>query len=160
MNEPDNLPVVLVVDDIPDIRELIETGVDKYRPGFKVVFTETAEDALKLIETQTVSAVVLDVNLMGDSGASLAADLHEKYPHINKAFLTAYDRSMTHKHAEELEMEVWSKPITMQKLMECICCLLRGEPSSCDERPLTARLKSPITMPDVIRKITNSILFL
>lgn len=150
------LPLVLFVDDVPDIRGLIEAGVRTYQPAFRVAFADTSDAALEVLCSVAVSAAVLDVNLTGESGASLAAVMHDNYPLVPKAFLTAYDRSVTHEHAEEFEMEVWTKPITMPKLISCVYSLLARSPSECDKRPGSSGT-ALVTMPDVLRKITSSV---
>lgn len=154
------LPLVLFVEDQQDVRDLYERAAEHYRPSFCVRSVGTADEALEVVKQGEVAAVVMDVNLVGESGATLAEVLHEHYPHIPKAFLTAYDRSITHEHAEEFGMEVWSKPIEMPKLIACVYCLLGRRPSACDDRrrgPRTGR--GPVTMPDVLRKITNGLFF-
>lgn len=155
------LPLVLFVDDVPDIRQLIEQGMKVYQPAFCAVFAETADEALKIIASQPVAAAILDVNLMGESGATVAAVLHEHYPYIPKVFFTAYDRSVTHEHAAEFGMEVLSKTITMPRLITAIYCLLSHRPVDCNERTASESLStSPVSMPAVLRKITSSVFFL
>lgn len=111
------LPVVLFVDDMPDIREYFEICIPKYHPKFEPIFADSREAALHAIRQRLPAAVILDVNLVGETGMSIAEDLHEHYPHILKAVLTAYDRSVTRANAEEFGMEVWSKPILMPELI-------------------------------------------
>ena len=111
------LPVVLFVDDQPDIREYFEICIPKYHPRFEPIFADSREAALRAIRQRQPAAVILDVNLVGETGMSVAEDMREFYPHILKAVLTAYDRSVTRANAEEFGMEVWSKPILMPELI-------------------------------------------
>jgi CheY-like chemotaxis protein len=160
MSETTSLPLVLFVDDVDDIRAMVEHGMKVYQPAFRTVFAETADEALNIIASQPVAAAILDVNLLGESGATVAAVLHEHYPHIVKAFLTAYDRSVTHENAEEFGMEVLTKPITMPQLISSIYCLLSHRKTDCNElKSSNGFSKSPVSMPEVLRKITSSVFF-
>lgn len=124
------LPLVLFVDDMPDIRKYFEIGVERYRPRFEAVFAEDRESALRVIRDQRPAAVILDVNLSGETGMSIAEDLHEHYPHVLKAVLTAYNLSKTRESADEFGMDVWSKPILMPELIEKVEALLASAPAA------------------------------
>ena len=54
-------PVILVVEDDPQLRELYKTALST--AGFAVVAVEDGVDALRFVERQTPAAVVLDLGL-------------------------------------------------------------------------------------------------
>jgi DNA-binding NtrC family response regulator len=156
----ENLPLVLFLDDIPDIREMLELKQKARDLPFEPVFAGSQDEALAIVHNMPIVAAILDVNLMGESGASVAEQLHLHYPHIRKVFLTAYDRAMVHESAEEFEMDVIVKPITMQDLIKCVMSLIRDGKVNCDaarEAHRLARRTGPLTMPSALRKITSSI---
>lgn len=155
-------PLVLFVDDLRDIRELLEAWWALGKLPFEPIFAHSQDEALRLVHDHpALVAAVLDVNLMGENGASVAEVLHQHYPHIHKAFLTAYDRPVTQEHAEEFQMDVISKPIAIQDLIECVMSLVREGKANCDQakrdhRRLRADTKPP-TMPPVLREITKMV---
>lgn len=68
MTEP--LPLVLVVDDMPETRRLMRRVLERGR--FRVAEAGTGEDALKVIATARPEVVVLDLRLPGMSGLDVA----------------------------------------------------------------------------------------
>lgn len=130
MSETQSKPLVLFVDDVPDIREFMGVWARKFPLPFDAAFAENRESALRVIRERRPAAVVLDVNLSGETGISIAEDLRDGYPEIAKAVLTAYGLAMTRESAEELGMDVWSKPITMPELIEKVKALLAARPGA------------------------------
>lgn len=80
---------LLVVDDEPDIREILQVNLEA--AGYEVITAPSAEEAIPLLDN-TVSLILLDVMLGGMSGYSmvrkLRQELHNSVPVI---FLTAKD---------------------------------------------------------------------
>lgn len=118
-------PLVLFVDDQPDLKELVELGTRLYDPPFTTAFASNVEDALRVVRERKPAAVIIDVNLSGETGMDVAESLHEFHPEIVKAVLTAYDRTTTHANAEQFGMEVWGKPLkNVVELIERVVGLL------------------------------------
>ena len=68
-------PRVVVVDDEADIRETVGDYLSMH--GFEVSAAENALAMRKLIERQPVDVAILDVNMPGEDGLSLARFLRE-----------------------------------------------------------------------------------
>ena len=66
-------PYILVVEDEPDIRELLDFSIS--RSGFSVIEAETAEDALKVLDRGTPELIIIDWMLPGMDGIDLAKQL-------------------------------------------------------------------------------------
>ena len=64
------LPLVLVVDDMPETRRLIRRVLERDR--FRVAEADTGESAYAAIVSQRPAAVVLDLRLPGISGLDVA----------------------------------------------------------------------------------------
>lgn len=69
--DQDGPPVVLVVDDDPDTRELLETLLG--RAGYKPLLAASGEEAVSLLEQHTPRLIVLDLTMPGMDGWSVAA---------------------------------------------------------------------------------------
>ena len=110
-------PLVLFVDDMPDLPQMVAVGVGFYEAPFEAVFAKNGEEARRIVRERRPAAVVLDVNLAGETGITIAEHLREYYPEIPKAVLTAYDLAKTRESADEFGMEVWSKTTTMPELI-------------------------------------------
>jgi len=67
---------VLVVDDSPTVRQLIEINLKKL-PGLRVVTAVDGKDALEKIKTEAPSLILTDVNMPNMSGLELVAAVRE-----------------------------------------------------------------------------------
>jgi DNA-binding response OmpR family regulator len=68
---------VLVVDDDPDVRELLDDYLSDQ--GYAVVSADSAAAARELLDDQTPSVALLDVGLPGEDGLSLARHIRERF---------------------------------------------------------------------------------
>jgi len=69
------MPTVLIVDDEPDIREVIRFALED--AGFRVLEAGHAEDARRLMGAETLNLLVLDWMLPGRSGLELAQQIKQ-----------------------------------------------------------------------------------
>lgn len=69
---------ILIVDDEPAVRMSLRGYLcDR---GFNVHLSESAEDALKLLETQTIDVAIVDIRLEGMDGNTFILKAHEERP--------------------------------------------------------------------------------
>jgi two-component system phosphate regulon response regulator PhoB len=64
------LPLILVVDDVPETRRLMRRVLERDR--FRVIEAATGEEALRAIRSSLPALVVLDLRLPGMSGIDVA----------------------------------------------------------------------------------------
>lgn len=80
---------LLVVDDEPDIREILQVNLEA--AGYEVITASSAEEALALLDA-SVSLILLDVMLGGISGFSMVRKLRKELNNpVPVIFLTAKD---------------------------------------------------------------------
>ena len=79
---------ILVVDDEPIVRESIRDWL--VDAGYKVATAESGEEALKLMEQQEFSIIILDVRLPGKTGISVLKDVKAVKPSLKSIIITAY----------------------------------------------------------------------
>jgi len=77
---------ILVVDDEPDVREMIEEYL--IQQGFGVTTAENGTAMRQLVAERPVDLVLLDIRMPGEDGLSLARFLREHYP-VGIIMLTA-----------------------------------------------------------------------
>lgn len=82
-------PKVLVVDDEPNIRELVQVALNFH--GFAVTTSATGEDALQLTEAYRPDLIVLDVLLPDIDGFEVCRRLWSVANDVPVIFLTARD---------------------------------------------------------------------
>jgi DNA-binding response OmpR family regulator len=83
------MPTVLLVDDEQSIRAFYaEVLTDA---GYEVITAATCRQALKLMNTETPSAVVLDIRMDDCDGLDLLQEMRLAHPTVQIILNTAYD---------------------------------------------------------------------
>ena len=77
---------VLVVDDEPQMRELLCMFLNQ--KGFQASEAATAEEALATLREKPIDCVVLDINLGGEDGLQILANLKAMHPKLRVIMLT------------------------------------------------------------------------
>jgi CheY-like chemotaxis protein len=107
------LPLVLVVDDVPETRRLMRRLLERDR--FRVIEADTGEDALRAIRGQKPQFVVLDLRLPKLSGFDVARAVRsDPNPEIARTVLMACSASV---HDE-----------IQQQALEAGCDAFEGKP--------------------------------
>ena len=113
---------ILVVDDNPDLREVISIFLGG--EGYEVVTASDGEEALSLMDN-TIDLVILDVMMPGMSGYKVCAEIRERSM-VPVLFLTAKpqdsDKSMGFSSGGD---DYLSKPFSYNELLARIKALLR-----------------------------------
>ncbi len=81
---------VLVVDDEPDIRELLDLTLS--RMGLKVTTAEDVATARRALANENFSFCLTDMRLPDGNGLDLIREISEKYPQLPAAVITAYGK--------------------------------------------------------------------
>jgi CheY-like chemotaxis protein len=87
-------PLVMIVDDDPDIREVVEQLL--VRAGYECALAASGEEAVSILETRTPALIVLDLNMPGMDGWSVAALVrkHENTARIPILVLTGLTQNV------------------------------------------------------------------
>ena len=87
-------PLVLVVDDDPDVRDLVDQLLA--RAGYDRALAGSGEEAVSLLEQRTPALIVLDLNMPGMDGWSVAALVrkHERTARIPILVLTGLTQNV------------------------------------------------------------------
>ncbi len=91
MTDNDQIPQVLVVDDEPNIRELVQVALKFH--GCSVTTAGTGKDALRQAEADRPDLIVLDVMLPDMDGFEVCRRLRASGNEVPVIFLTARDTS-------------------------------------------------------------------
>jgi response regulator RpfG family c-di-GMP phosphodiesterase len=120
VSSTDTHPRVLIVDDEPPIRRLMQSWVQS--EGVTAVEAASAEQALTLIETEGPPAVALcDLKLPGHDGLWLAGQLHGSCPETAVVMTTAvheFDAAISSLQAGVVDY--LAKPFTRERLLEAL----------------------------------------
>jgi two-component system, NtrC family, response regulator PilR len=105
----------LIVDDEPDIRELLEITLG--RMNLHTVSAGDLASAKKLLKTEKISLCLTDMQLPDGNGLTLLEHIQTDYPHIPVAVITAFgsmDTAITALKAGAFDFV--SKPINLEQL--------------------------------------------
>ncbi|MCW8899521.1 MAG: response regulator [Gammaproteobacteria bacterium] len=114
---------ILVVDD--EIALLNLTCEILSENGFNVFAAENAKQALDILESRNIDALVTDIIMPEMDGYQLAAIVQEKYPAIKIQFISGYTKDVNETMVEDtLQKNLIHKPFSSQELILTIQKLL------------------------------------
>jgi len=124
-------PVVLVVDDEPELRTLLGEYFERH--GYAVTTAADAAAARALLAELRPALAILDVNMPGENGLSLARWLREAHPRVGIVMLTTAGESVDRIVGLELGADDYiPKPFEMREVLARVRSVLRrlGEAAS------------------------------
>jgi len=117
-------PTLLVVDDEPELRGLLAEYFGRH--GFAVSTSEDAAQARERIAVARPDMAVLDINMPGENGLSLARWLREAHPGVAIVMLTTAGESVDRIVGLELGADDYiSKPYELRELLARVRAVLR-----------------------------------
>jgi len=115
---------VLVIDDEPDIRELLDLTLS--RMGLKVTTAEDLGQARSQLSANTFSFCLTDMRLPDGNGLDLVKEISEKYPELPCAVITAHGKVEDAVHALKMgAFDFVSKPVDLAVLRKLVNTALR-----------------------------------
>ena len=124
MAQGSETPVVLLVDDEPELRTLL--GEYFGRHGFAVRAAADAAAARELLAAERPNLAILDVNMPGENGLSLARWLREAHPAVAIVMLTTASESVDRIVGLELGADDYvAKPFELRELLARVRAVLR-----------------------------------
>lgn len=121
------LPTVLVVDDEPELRSLLVEYLARY--GFVVQAADGAEQARMLVTAAPPRVAILDLNMPGENGLSLARWLREAHPTVAIVMLTTANEAIDRVVGLEMGADDYvGKPFELRELLARVRAVLRRSP--------------------------------
>ncbi len=121
---PAPAPVVLVVDDEPELRELLAEYLGRH--GMAVQTAEHAARARELVAVGAPALALLDVNMPGENGLSLARWLREAHPAVAIVMLTTAGEAVDRIVGLEMGADDYlPKPFELRELLARLRAVLR-----------------------------------
>jgi putative two-component system response regulator len=78
---------ILVVDDEPDLREILQRGLS--RQGYECFVASSASKAASILEEKDIHLVLLDITMPGKPGTTFLPEIREQNPEIAVIMMTA-----------------------------------------------------------------------
>jgi two-component system phosphate regulon response regulator OmpR len=134
-------PTILVIDDDPDVREMLEEYLSKR--GFTVLTAAGGEAMRRVIAAHDVDVVVLDRRMPGEDGLQLAAFLHTHYA-VGIIMLTAAGEVADRIAGLQMGADDYlPKPFDPRELLARIHSVIRRMEVAAHLPPATAASASP-----------------
>ena len=115
---------LLIVDDEPDIRELLEITLGRMQ--LETVSAANLQQALNYLDTQSFDLCLTDMHLPDGSGLTLIEHISEHHSHLPVAMITAFgsvDTAITALKAGAFDF--LQKPIDLEQLRNLVSSALR-----------------------------------
>jgi two-component system alkaline phosphatase synthesis response regulator PhoP len=132
-------PTILVVEDEPDIRKLVQYNLAQER--YKVLEAEDGEQALKLLQRAKPNLVILDLMLPGMSGLELCRLLRERPETAQLPILMLTAKAGEADKVVGLEMgadDYLAKPFSPREMVARVRAILRrSEAASAADGPVS-----------------------
>ena len=126
---------VLLVEDNPQVREFAEGLLADL--GCKVIPSESAEQALRLLRASPIDLVLSDVVMPGMSGLELARRIREDLPELPVLLATGYSDEIRQRGSE---FAVLGKPFGAADLSKAMSALLAQHGKGASQLPSAAAL--------------------
>ena len=107
-------PVVLIVDDEPDVRGILERSLAE--DGYELLLAASADEAMAFLEPapRRLNLAVIDVSLPGADGPALAGRLRRSTPGLPVLFISGYGERA------EVREPLLAKPFNPDDLARCV----------------------------------------
>ncbi len=126
MNAQGNSPaakLILIVDDEPEIRELIASGFQSR--GFRTAEADNGKNAYERFVSEQADAVVTDVRMPGGDGIELLTRVKTLRPEVPVFLVTGFCDLATDDALKLGAEALFSKPFSRLKLIEAVIEALR-----------------------------------
>ena len=118
------LPKVLVIDDEPDIRELLNLTLT--RMGLEVTTAEDLAGARRALRDSEFGFCLTDMRLPDGNGLDLVEEISENYPNLPTAVITAHGKIEDAVHALKIgAFDFVSKPVDLAMLRKLVNTALK-----------------------------------
>lgn len=118
---------ILVVDDDPGVCEFLQDALRK--KGFDVVWRTSGPEALELVRTEHLDAVVTDLIMRGMGGLEVCSRIAAEQPALPVVVITAFGSLDTRAAAFDAgAREVIDKPFALDALREALERAIRRAP--------------------------------
>ena len=146
---------VLVVDDEPDIRELLDLTLS--RMGLQVTTAEDLGAARRALTEESFSFCLTDMKLPDGNGLDLLREITEQYPQLPTAVITAHGKVEDAVLALKIgAFDFVSKPVDLSILRKLVNTGLKLQSEESDQSVTTAEDESPFVEDGIERLTGNS----
>jgi len=150
-SDPCEQAKVLVVEDDPDIRKILDMFLSE--KGFRVKVAESGPRALEMLAEEPIDLILSDVRMPGMSGLDLLRHLKERDPEIQLVLMSAYSSVKDAVEAIQLgAADYVEKPIDFRRLDRVLQTVLEKRQLQHRTRILEQRLQGCVTFEGMVAR--------
>jgi CheY-like chemotaxis protein len=116
------LPTILVVDDEPGIRTMIQFELSQQ--GYDILTAESGAKALEILNGRTVNLILTDMRMPQMDGLELVSRVRQILPTIPIVLMTGFVEERVRKVQEQKVSGTLNKPFTIDQLAEMVRTVL------------------------------------
>ncbi len=125
MNEPNEIPRILIVDDSTFLRKRVRQALQDQ--GYTLVEADSGLSALKELDNQEFSCIVTDLVMPGLDGFGLLEEIQKRHLASPVVVLTADVQKSTHDRCDELGASAFlQKPVNPAALRSVVSGIVDG----------------------------------
>lgn len=130
---------ILIVDDEPDIRELLEITLGRMKLDTRSA--RNVKEAQEWLAREAFDLCLTDMRLPDGNGLELVQHIQQRHPQVPVAMITAHGNLDTAIHALKAgAFDFLTKPVDLGRLRELVSSALRLHPTGSPERSIDSRL--------------------
>jgi DNA-binding NtrC family response regulator len=150
-SDPREQVKVLVVEDDPDIRKILDMFLSE--KGFRVKVAESGPRALEMLAEEPIDLILSDVRMPGMSGLDLLRHLKERDPEIQLVLMSAYSSVKDAVEAIQLgAADYVEKPIDFRRLERVLQTVFEKRQLQHRTRILEQRLQGCVTFEGMVAR--------
>ncbi|MGQ5525106.1 response regulator [Chitinimonas sp. PSY-7] len=111
---------VLIVDDSRVSRMLVRGYLEESRPNWRCFEASSGEDAIALVQKESIDLVTMDINMPGMSGLVAGERILQLRPKAQVVVLSANIQAHIRQKAEAMGMQFLSKPVTAATIAQLL----------------------------------------
>jgi DNA-binding NtrC family response regulator len=144
-------PKVLIVEDDPDIRNILALFLGE--KGFQVKVAESGDRALAMLHEEPMDLILSDVRMPGMSGLDLLRDVKERDPEIQLVLMSAYSNVRDAVQAIQLgAADYVEKPIDFRRLERVMQTVLEKRDLRHRTKILEQRLQGVVSFEGMVAR--------
>ncbi len=146
---------ILFVDDEPNILSAIKRMLRSMRKEYDFYFAEGGKEALELMESRSIDAVVSDMRMPGMDGAEFLTHVKERYPQAIRIMLTGQADEESVYRTVSVVHQFLSKPCDPDTLKNIIVrsCALRELLSSTHLKEIVSGIDHLPSLPSIFSEL-------
>lgn len=150
---------ILFVDDEANILQGLKRMLRSQRDEWNMFFVESSKEALELLQTQAVDAVISDMRMPGMDGAQLLAEVKSLYPNTVRFILSGHSDHELVVRSVGPSHQYLSKPCEPQVLKDALtgAFALRELLASDKLRELVSGISGLPSLPDIYTRVVEEI---